>query len=210
MPHLSLHWLIMRVGFEIAGSKLKPCVNRFNLFKVLIVSSTSFLRGCELNFSSSFSSSPPVITSAGYLENSETIYSTDSGRNWLVPSRKCTSRNVELIESFLVRSIFVKRFQRFILCFLGHIVMLSFCGHSEHNTQAIFFHSLIFKTIKFKNSRKTSKIRTLYPFTVTSRKNNFSKSKFELHDKKSSSGPNNLFDLNDFSNYGSFLIRVYS
>ena len=97
----------------------------------------------------------PVITSAGCLENSETIYSTDNGRNWLVPSRKCTSRNVELIGSFFVRSVFVKRFQCFILCFLGHFVMLSFCGHSEHNTQAIFCHSLIFKTIKFKNGRKT-------------------------------------------------------
>ena len=148
----------MRVGFEIKESKLKPCVNRFNLFKVLIVSSTSFLQGranCSSEISSLFSSSPPVITSAGCLENSETIYSTDNGRNWLVPSRKCTSRNVELIGSFFVRPIFVKRFQCFILCFLGHFVMLSFCGHSEHNTQAIFCHSLIFKTIKFKNGRKT-------------------------------------------------------
>ena len=34
-------------------------------------------------------------------------------------------------------------------------------------------------------------------------KNEFFKSKFELHDKKLSRGPNNLFDLNDFSNYGS-------
>ena len=103
----------MRVGFEIKESKLKPCVNRFNLFKVLIVSSTSFLQGCancSSEISSLFSSSPPVITSAGCLENSETIYSTDNGRNWLVPSRKCTSRNVELIGSFFVRSIFVKRY----------------------------------------------------------------------------------------------------
>ena len=34
-------------------------------------------------------------------------------------------------------------------------------------------------------------------------KNEFFKSKFELHDKKLSRGSNNLFDLNDFSNYGS-------
>ena len=158
MPHLSLHWLIMRVGFQIKGSKLKTCVNRFNLFKVLIVSSAAFLEGCancSSDFSSSFSSFPSVITSAACLENSETICSTDNGRNWLVPSRKWTSRNVELIGSFFARSIFVKRFQCFILCFLGHFVMLSFCGHSEHNTQAIFCHSLIFKTIKFKNGRKT-------------------------------------------------------
>ena len=158
MSHLSLHWLIWRVGFEIKGSKLKLCVNRFNLFKNVIVSSTSFLQGCahcSSDFSSSFSSSLSVITSAGCLENSETIYSTDNGRNWLVPSRKCTSRNVELIGSFFARSIFVKRFQFFILCFLGHFVMLSFCGHSEHNTQAIFFHALILKTIKFRNSRKS-------------------------------------------------------
>ena len=120
LPHLSLHWLIMRVGFEVKGSKLKPCVNRFNLFKVLIVSSTSFLQecaNCSSEISSLFSSSPPVITSAGCLENSETIYSTDNGRNWLVPSRKCTSRNVELNGSFFVGSIFVKLFQCFIPCF---------------------------------------------------------------------------------------------
>ena len=48
----------------------------------------------------------------------------------------------------------------------------------------------------------------------TRMENGFFESKFELHDKKSSRGPNNLFDFNDFSNYGSsnyrsFLIRVY-
>ena len=108
LPHLSLHWLIMQVGFEFKRSKLKSSVNRFNLFKVLIVSSTSYLQGCancSSDSSSSFSSSPSVITSAGCLENSETIYSTDNGRNWLVPSRQRTSRNVELIGSFFVRSI---------------------------------------------------------------------------------------------------------
>ena len=104
--------------------------------------------------------------------------------------------------------------------------MLNFCGHCEHNTQAIFFHALIFKTIKFKTAERLKNIRIRkfehdifsIPFTVTSsetrRKNEFFKSKFELHDKKSSRGRNNLFELNDFSNYGSsnyrsFLIRVY-
>ena len=33
--------------------------------------------------------------------------------------------------------------------------MLSFCGNSEHNTQAILFHALIFKIMKFKNWGKT-------------------------------------------------------
>ena len=51
------------------------------------------------------------------------------------------------------------------------------------------------------------------PFTVTSsetiRKNEFLKSKFELHYKKSSREPNNLFDLNDFSNYGSSNYRSF-
>ena len=56
------------------------------------------------------------------------------------------------------------------------------------------------------------------PFTVASSEarteNELFKSKFELHDKKWSRGPNNLFGLNDFSNYGisnyrSFFIRVY-
>ena len=48
LPHLSVHWLIMRVGFEIKGSKRKSSVNRFNLFKVLIVWSTSFFQECSL------------------------------------------------------------------------------------------------------------------------------------------------------------------
>ena len=78
----------------------------------------------------------------------DTIYSTGNGQDWLVPSRKCSSRNVELNGNFFVRPIFVKLFHWFILCFQSHFVMLSFCGHSEHNTQAIF------KT-KFKESKKT-------------------------------------------------------
>ena len=120
LPHLSLHWLIMWVGFEIKGSKPKSSVNRLNLFKVLIISSTSLLKGCAIcssDSSSSFSSSPSVITSAGCSENSETIYSTGNGRDWLVPSRKFTSRNAELNNSFFVSSIFVELFQCFILCF---------------------------------------------------------------------------------------------
>ena len=117
---LSLHWLIMRVGFEIKGSKLKSSVNRLTLFKVLIVSSASFLHRCAIcssGSSSSFSSSPSVITSVGCSENSETIYSTENGWDWLVPNRKCTSRNVELNGSFFDRYFFVKLFQCFILCF---------------------------------------------------------------------------------------------
>ena len=132
--YLSLQWLIMRVGFEIKNlkfkSKLKSSVNRLNLFKVLIVSSTSFIQGwlnsLSSDSSSSFSSSWSVITSAGCLKNSETICSKENGRDWLVPSRKCTSRNVELNGSFFVGSIFAKLFQYFILCFSGHFVMLFF------------------------------------------------------------------------------------
>ena len=118
--HLSIQWLIMQVGFEIKGSKPKSSVNRINLFKVLIVSSTSFLKGgaiCSSESSSSFSLSPSAITSAGCSENSEIIYSTDNGQDCLVPSRACTSRNVELNSNFFVRSIFVKLFQCFILYF---------------------------------------------------------------------------------------------
>ena len=73
LPHLSIHWLIMRVGFEIKGSKPKSSVNRLNLFKVLIFSSTSFLKGCAIWPSDSscwFSLSLSVITSAGCSENS--------------------------------------------------------------------------------------------------------------------------------------------
>ena len=73
LPHLSIHWLIMRVGFEIKGSKPKSSMNRLNLFKVLIFSSTSFLKGCAIWPSDSscwFSLSLSVITSAGCSENS--------------------------------------------------------------------------------------------------------------------------------------------
>ena len=97
--------------------------------------------------------------------------------------------------------------------------MLSFCGHSEHNTQAIFFYALIFKIIKTAERLKHIRIRKFehdilsislnMTSSETRKENEFLKSKFELHDKKSSMGPNNLFNLNDFSNYRSFLIRIY-
>ena len=89
--------------------------------------------------------------------------------------------------------------------------MLSFCGHSEHSTQAIFFYELIFKIINLKTEKrhKTIWIRKfehdifLIPLNVTSsetrRENGPFKSKFD--NKKSPRGPNNLFSLNDFSNY---------
>ena len=124
-----------------------------NLFRVLIVSSTSFLQGCvicSLDSSSSFSSSPSVITSASCSENSETIYLTDNGRDWLVPSRKCTLNWVaaSLLGLFLSNSFSASYFA-------FKVTYAFFCGHSEHNTKAIFFHALIFKTIKFKNGGKT-------------------------------------------------------
>ena len=105
-----LPWLIMRVSFEIKGSKLESSVNKLNLFKVSIVSSTSW---------------------------------------------NSTSWNVELNGNFFVKFIFVKLVQCFILWFSSHFNILSFCGHSEHNTQATFVHALIFKKIKVKNSAKT-------------------------------------------------------
>ena len=167
-----------------------------------------------------------VITCVGCSENSETIYSTDSGRDWSVPGRKCPSWNVELNGNFFVRSIFVNLCHCLILCFWSHFVMLSFCCDSKHNAQANFFHALIFKTINLKTTERLKSIRIRkfkydifsIPFTVTSsetrRENEFFESKFELLDKKSPRGPNDLFDLNDFLNYGSshyrsFLIRVY-
>ena len=98
----------------------KSTVNRLNLFKFWLSHQLHFFRDmiCLLDSSSSFSSSSSVITSVGCSENSETIYSTEKSRDWLVRSRKCTSRNVELSGSFFVRSIFVKLFQCFILCFI--------------------------------------------------------------------------------------------
>ena len=97
----------MQVGFEIKGSKPKSSMNRLNLFKFLIVSSTLCLKECAIcssDSSTSFSLSS-VITSTGCSENSEIIYSTDNGRDCLVPIRTCTSRNVELNGNFFVRSI---------------------------------------------------------------------------------------------------------
>ena len=67
--------------------RIKSYVSRLNLFKVLIVSSTLFLEKCvicSLDSSSSFSSFPSVITSVGCSENSETIYSTEKDRDWLI------------------------------------------------------------------------------------------------------------------------------
>ena len=62
--------------------------------------------------------------------------------------------------------------------------MLSFCGHSEHNTQAIFFYALIFKIIKFKNRKFKHDIFSISLNLISSetrRENEFFKSKFELH-----------------------------
>ena len=118
--YLSVHRLLMPVSSEIKGSKLKSSVNRLNLLKVLIVSSTSFFQGCaicSLDSSSLFSSSPSVITSVGCPQNSWKIYSTENFRDWLPPSRTYTSRNVERNGRFFVRSIFIKLFQCCILCF---------------------------------------------------------------------------------------------
>ena len=132
--------------------------------------------------SSSFSSSPSVITSAGYLENSETTYSTDNGRNWLVPSRKCTSRNVELNGSFFVRSVFKVTS----LCFLFVVIL-----NTIHKQFSFMHQSSKQSNLKTPKRRKNIRIRKFehdifwIPFTVTSsgtiRKNQFLKSKFELH-----------------------------
>ena len=66
--------------------------------------------------------------------------------------------------------------------------MLSFCGHSEHNTQAIFFYALIFKIIKTAERLKHIRIKKFehnilsISLKVTSsetrRENEFFKSKF--------------------------------
>ena len=117
LPHLSLlHWLIMRVGFEIKGSKSESSVNRLNLFKVLISSSTWFLQGCVTCSSdtlSSFSSSPFVIASAVAQKiQKQSIQQTMVKISWLqVGSVLLGTLN------FFVRSIFVKLFQFFIFCF---------------------------------------------------------------------------------------------
>ena len=148
----------MRVGFENKGSIPKSSVNRLNLFKVLIVSSASFFQGCAiytLYSSSSFSSSPSVITSVGCSENSETIYSTENAQDWLVPSRKCTSRNVELNGSFFVRSFFCQTLPVLHTLSLRSLRYAFFLWSFWTQYTSNFFHALIFKTIKFKNSGKT-------------------------------------------------------
>ena len=117
LPHLSLpHWLIMRVGFEIKGSKRESSVNRLNLFKVLISSSTSFLQGrvtCSSDILSSLSSSPFVIASAVAQKiQKQSIQQTMVKISWLqVGSVLLGTLN------FFARSIFVKLFQFFIFCF---------------------------------------------------------------------------------------------
>ena len=117
LPHLSLpHWLIIRVGFEIKGSKRESSVNRLNLFKVLISSSTSFLQGrvtCSSDTLSSLSSSPFVIASAVAQKiQKQSIQHTMVKISWLqVGSVLLGTLN------FFVRSIFVKLFQFFIFCF---------------------------------------------------------------------------------------------
>ena len=116
----------------------------------LIVSSTSFLQGCascSSDSSSSFSSSPSLITSEGCLENPETIYST-------------VQQTMVEIGWSQVESVLLGKLKGMATSFLSILLSNSFSasyffGHSEHSTQAIFFHVLIFKTIKFKNSRKT-------------------------------------------------------
>ena len=116
LPHLSLpHWLIIRVGFEIKGSKRESSVNRLNLFKVLISSSTSFLQGrvtCSSDTLSSLSSSPFVIASAVAQKiQKQSIQQTMVKISWLqVGSVLLGTLN------FFVRSIFVKLFQFFIFC----------------------------------------------------------------------------------------------
>ena len=94
----------MRVGFEIKESKLESSVNRLNLLKVLIASSTSLLEGCATGFSDSLSSL--LSSSAGTSEISETIYVTENGRDLLVISRTCTIRNVELNGNFFKLILF--------------------------------------------------------------------------------------------------------
>ena len=86
--------------------------------------------------------------------------------------------------------------------------MLSFCGHSERNTQDL----KTFENRKFEHDIFSIPLNVT--LSETRRENEFLKSKFELHDEKSSRGPNDLFDLNDFSNYWSsnyrsFLLRFF-
>ena len=186
----------MRVSFEIKGSKPEFSVNR--LFYVF---PRSLLIASVMNFEKLGRFFP-----------------------WFFPNRKCTSRNVEMNGNFFVRSIFVKLFKCFILCF--KVTLLCFIFVAILNPIHKRLHALMFKTIKFKTTQILKNIRIgkfgrdIFSFllTVTSyktrRKNEFFKSKLRLHDKKSSWGTNILFNLNDFSNYGSsdyrsFLIWVY-
>ena len=124
------------VGFEIIGSKLKSSVNGPNLFKVFIVSSTPFHQRCAICSldSSSLSSSPFVITSVGCSENSKTIYSTENGQDWLVPSRKCTLGTLNWMVASLLGLFFSNSssvlyfvFKVTTLCFLFVVIL-----HATH------------------------------------------------------------------------------
>ena len=93
-------------------------------------------------------------------------------------------------------------------CFLFVVIL-----NTIHKQFSFMHQSSKQSNLKTPKRRKNIRIRKFehdifwIPFTVTSsgtiRKNQFLKSKFELHQKKSSREPNNLFDLNDFSNYRS-------
>ena len=150
-------YLIMWVGFKIKGSNPKISVNRLNLFKVLIVSSNSFLQGCAIcssDSSSSFSSSHSLQVvqkiQKQSIQQDWLVYSTRSiQQDRLVQSRKCTSRNVELNGNFFVRSIFVKLFQCFILFFLKSLCYAFFLW--SFWTQ--FFTSDFLSCINFQNKQ---------------------------------------------------------
>ena len=142
----------MWAAFEIKGPRIKSSVSRLNLFKVLIVSSTSFLQGCvicSLDSSSSFSSFPSVITFLGCSENSKAIYSREKDRDWLIPSRKCTSRKAELNGSFLVRSFLLNSLRSLRYAFFLQSFWIQYTSN--------FLSCIIFKIIWFKTSGKAKK-----------------------------------------------------
>ena len=171
----------MQVAFEIKGSKPKSSVNRLNLFKVLIVSSGSFLQGCVIcssYSSSSFSSSSSVIISAGCSENSDTIYSTYIGKiGWFqVESVLLETLNwmtTSLLGLFLLNTFSASYsvFKVTLLCFLFVVIMNTI--HKQSSKQKNIKPAKRFKNIQI---RKFEHDIFSIPFTVTSsetRRGNF-------------------------------------
>ena len=121
----------MRVSFEIKGSKPEFSVNR--LFYV-------FPRSL-------------LIVSVMNFEKLGRFFP------WFFPNRKCTSRNVEMNGNFFVRSIFVKLFKCFVLCFKVTLLCFIFVAILNPIRKRLSFRHQSSKQSKLKTMERLKNIR---------------------------------------------------